>query len=133
MKEEDVEKLKSLMVILDHNDKPTGYSLSKHFIKENDVSVNEVAALQTSHKLKSYIFHLAENAKCDTELKFLAEMFDALEFEQQELWGFDRNRNFHYFFDLPGCKCPKMDNRDWIGTGRKIYSGDCPIHGNKGK
>lgn len=62
-------------------------------------------------------------------LKMLANMFESLEFEQQTLWKFDRNKNFHYWFDIPGCSCPKMDNRDRIGTEHRIMIDTCPIHG----
>ena len=63
------------------------------------------------------------------KLKMLAAVFDALEFEQQELWNFPRDANFHHWFEFPGCTCPKMDNKEALGTNRRIIFEDCPIYG----
>ena len=53
------------------------------------------------------------------------------EYKLQEAWGFPRNAKFHKFWELPLCKCPKMDNEDRYPTGMYVYSGDCPIHGSE--
>lgn len=54
------------------------------------------------------------------------------EFELQELWNFPKNSNYHrYWIDINKCKCPKLDNRDYIYFGQgKIISGRCEIHNN---
>jgi hypothetical protein len=54
---------------------------------------------------------------------------EQIEFKLQELWGFTQNRDFHYWFDVPLCTCPKMDNRERYGTPYRIISGDCKLHG----
>jgi hypothetical protein len=68
---------------------------------------------------------------CDrSRLGMLANMIKDIEFELQDLWGFERDYSMHDWFDVPKCTCPKMDNRERKGTGYQIISLDCPIHGD---
>jgi hypothetical protein len=54
-----------------------------------------------------------------------------IEFKMQELWGFEQSSKFHRFWlDIPGCICPRMDNRDLYGTHKRVISSSCPIHGD---
>ena len=106
--------------------------LNQSLINQQKLTDEDVEALVISHELKEVIFDMASNASeigNKKALKMLANMFELLEFEQQTLWKFDRNSNFHYWFDIPGCSCPKMDNRDRIGTEYRIMIDTCPIHG----
>jgi hypothetical protein len=61
-----------------------------------------------------------------------AARVEEIEFKMQELWKFDKDARFHtHWLRIPGCTCPKMDNRDMAYYGRgKIISGGCPIHGS---
>ena len=51
-----------------------------------------------------------------------------VQFKLQDAWGFDRDARMHRFWEVPGCKCPKMDNNDSYPSGRYIVSGNCLIH-----
>ena len=64
-------------------------------------------------------------------LKTYAKLITEVEFKLQDAWGFPRNNDYHRFWDLPGCKCPKMDNDDRWPTGYYVINGDCPIHGSE--
>lgn len=62
---------------------------------------------------------------------FVVNAIETLEFELQDLWGFDRDRKFHsYWYKVEGCLCPKMDNKDLIGTDKRIQHFECPYHGD---
>lgn len=63
------------------------------------------------------------------EMNVLIDEFTAREFKMQEVWGFSQDVNFHRFWDIPGCLCPRMDNDERVGTPYKVYNGSCPIHG----
>jgi len=53
-----------------------------------------------------------------------------LEYTLQSLWDFPLDKKFHrYWFEVEGCKCAKMDNMDLMGTGYKVYNGQCKYHG----
>jgi len=87
------------------------------------------------HKVK-YMLMVEMKAAYDAGLRkdvltSYAERITEIEFKLQDAWGFPRNNYYHRFWDLPGCKCPKMDNDDRWPTGMYVYSGDCPIHGSE--
>jgi len=63
-------------------------------------------------------------------LRQCAKEVEELEFQLQESWKFEKDKNYHrYWWTLPKCTCPKMDNEDRFGTDYHVYSSDCPIHG----
>jgi len=52
-----------------------------------------------------------------------------LEFNLQENWNFEKNDNFHsYWNKLPGCACPVIDNKESFGIHR-ITNSSCRWHG----
>lgn len=51
------------------------------------------------------------------------------EYDLQEAWGFDKNRNMHsYWHRISGCLCAKLDNLDRRGTPYRVISGSCTWH-----
>ena len=57
------------------------------------------------------------------------ELWTENEYDLQDLWGFALNSNYHMFWRMAGCTCPKMDHEDAWGTEYQVYANDCPIHG----
>lgn len=60
-----------------------------------------------------------------------ADLIESLEYEMQEVWGFDKDLARHYYsFLVPECTCPVMDNKDYADSGSniRVYSATCPIH-----
>ena len=105
--------------------------LNSRLAVRQKVTDDQLQALRASHVVRRTIFDLAKaNETHATTLRMLARVFDNLENEQQLLWNFGADPNFHRFFDMPGCTCPRMDNEDRLGTPYHVYSGDCPIHGD---
>ena len=46
----------------------------------------------------------------------------------QKLWNFEENSDFYTYWNLlPGCECPKDDNKERYGYGR-IINCECPYH-----
>lgn len=104
--------------------------LNSRLAARQNVSDDQLQALRASHVIRRTIFDLAKaNIDHPTTLQMLARVFDNLENEQQELWNFGADPNFHRFFDMPGCTCPRMDNEDRLGTPHKVHDSTCPIHG----
>ncbi len=117
-------------------------SLNRFLVRSQGVDDAGVEALKTSHQLRWIILEgareicrigpdkpLIPETEKKLKLKLLASMLTALEFEQQRLWKFTLDANYHRFFDLPGCTCPKLDNAERVGSPHKIHNVDCPIHG----
>ena len=64
------------------------------------------------------------------KLRNLALVVKQLEFDLQEAWGFDKNEDWHsWWFQVPHCTCPNLDNFDLIGTRLRIINDGCPVHG----
>jgi hypothetical protein len=104
--------------------------LNKNLAIKQKVTDEQLEALKLSHLLRSFLFDTAEKSLSEPlKLQMLANVFDSLETEQQKLWNFEQNPDMHMFFNFPGCLCPKMDNRERLGTPYKIINHNCPIHG----
>jgi hypothetical protein len=103
--------------------------LNHRLAEKQKITDDKLEALKLSHQLRWILFEAAKKVLDEPlKLKMLANVFDALETEQQKLWNFEVNLNYHYFFSFPGCKCPKLDNQDRLGTSHRIISQGCPIH-----
>ena len=64
--------------------------------------------------------------------KWDAEIKD-IEFKLQEAWGFKQDSSFHrHWYEQPLCTCPKMDNKELLGTEHRLINYECPVHGNGG-
>ena len=62
-------------------------------------------------------------------LRALAYVVECIEYELQGYWHFKQDRDYHTFwFRVPHCRCPKIDNADWMYRGRRITVQGCPIH-----
>lgn len=103
--------------------------LNPRLIERQNIDKETLEELKLTHEDRARIFESMENTDDPEELKMYAEQFEALEFEQQRLWGFPQDRNFHCWYDVPKCVCPKLDNADNRGTKYRIIRGECPIHG----
>lgn len=64
-------------------------------------------------------------------LRELAEMITEVEYQLQDAWGFPRDSSMHYWTEVPKCSCPKMDNWDIRGTGKRLINLSCPVHGEE--
>jgi len=76
------------------------------------------------------IFEEKENniKKFESGAKFIGIELDKCEKELQKLWKFEPNEAYYrYWIELPGCKCPKIDNKENYGINR-IINCSCPYH-----
>jgi hypothetical protein len=102
--------------------------LNPLLVEKQKLNKEQVKELILTHEDRARIFEEMRNTDDVEDLKMYAEQFEALEYEQQRIWGFPQDRNFHRWFDVPKCRCPKMDNAENIGTKYRIIAGHCPIH-----
>ena len=117
-------------LIVKYKDK--GMSLNPALIVRQGITdMGTINELKQTHEDRFRIFEAMENTNDVKDLKEFAFQFECLEYEQQKLWGFPQDRNFHCWYDVPKCSCPKMDNADNKGSEYRIISADCPIHSIK--
>ena len=61
--------------------------------------------------------------------KEAVDTVQALETTLQLFWRFPLDKSYHsYWFELKGCTCPNMDNRERVGSGGRIITDNCPYH-----
>lgn len=102
--------------------------LNSRLIAAQNISSKDIAQIKKTHYEKSVIFDKMDQTNDKKKLKALAKKVTELEFKLQRLWGFEVNENYHEWYNVPKCKCPKADNWDMRGTEFKYYSTECPIH-----
>jgi len=103
-------------------------TLNSRLAKIQCVSEEQIRNLKYLHYEKYKLF---EQCKVQTDvnlLRMLAAMLELIEYELQRNWNFPLNKNFHKFWNIPGCSCPKMDNEDAFPTGYYVHSDSCLIH-----
>jgi hypothetical protein len=105
------------------------FFINPSLCKRQKITLEKLGELKTLHMGVQNILSAMEAADSPTVLQILNAEWKRLQFELQRVWGFDQNANFHYWWTVPKCKCPKMDNQDSYGTDYGIVSGACPIHG----
>jgi len=105
--------------------------LNSRLAEKQNLSAEDIEMLKDTHVMRALIFQAMERTDDATELRSFAKMFENLEYLQQELWKFEKNKNFHRWFEVPKCSCPKLDNLDRIGHDYNLIDLSCIIHGDK--
>lgn len=95
--------------------------------RQRDLSEDTITAIQTIMD-RIHIIHNRPLFYCET-YKDAVECVESLETTLQLLWGFTYDKNYQtYRFSFKDCNCPKMDNRERVGTGEFIYDKSCVVH-----
>lgn len=112
----------------------------QHFINPEMLLSNKISDdSQTFENIKKAqskrikIFHLMENTDNQKALEKLDQEFTANEFYLQEQWGFEKNIDYHKFWEAPKCTCPKIDNEDSYPSGYYSFNQNCPVHSHRFK
>lgn len=104
-------------------------SLNSRLVAKQNLTQQEVNDIIEVHCHKDLLFSQMESATDPAVLKELAEKVTEIEFKLQKLWGFTQDANFHYWWSVPQCDCPRMDNQDRYGTSHRIINPQCKVHG----
>lgn len=106
---------------------PKSY-INPQLIKNQGIDDISLDMIKSLHSQKYSYFERMELTDNPMELKELAQKIEDLEFRLQREWKFPLNKNYHRWFEVPKCLCPKYDNADSLGTDYRIINPDCPIH-----
>ena len=126
--EERVKELLGEDTTVTYNGKPV-YNLNSSLVLKQGLDVSELRNLKALHAEKLKYFDLMRETDYKHKLKEYAHEIECIEFEMQKAWHFTQDRNFHEWYKVPKCTCPKMDNADNRGSNRRIVVMDCPVHG----
>jgi hypothetical protein len=111
----------------------SGVFLNYEMLKRQKCTSDEIRLILSLAKDKRKLYKEMYTAALQNDsrkLKLLAKKVTQIEYTLQLLWHFKRDKKFHRFWEMPGCKCPKMDNAEAWPTGYYTISGNCPIHGH---
>jgi len=104
--------------------------LNRSLALRQGVSVDDLKSLKNTHRERLRLFDAIELETEPLELQALAKKIANIEFKLQDGWNFPRDKNFHsWWYKLPKCECPKMDNDDYLGTELGVITECCPLHG----
>mgnify|MGYP001813114494 FL=1 len=109
--------------------------LNERLLEKQGIDEEGAQRIIALHEKRENMFDLMraldpEDPQQRISLREWAEKVEELEFELQDAWGFPQTRDMHsWWYRLPHCKCPIMDNMDVMGTDLRYFNGDCPIHG----
>jgi hypothetical protein len=126
--EERVKELLGEDTTVMYNGEPV-YNLNSSLVLKQGIDVSELRNLKALHAEKLKYFDLMRETDYKHKLKEYAHEIECIEFEMQKAWHFTQDRNFHEWYKVPKCTCPKMDNADNRGSNRRIIVMDCPVHG----
>ena len=108
--------------------------LNQRLIEQQELNEDDIFELEGLHEIRARMFEkMAEldstnNDDKDT-LKLYSQLLESLEYNMQRVWKFDQDRNYHsWWYRVPYCTCPKMDNGDPLYFGNRIFRHDCPVH-----
>ncbi len=94
-------------------------------------SAFDIEDIISTHRMRVSVFMDMEAMREDDveELRTGANVVEQLEFHLQRLWHFKEDKNYHsWWFKVPHCRCPKLDNADPMYFGHRIFVEGCPIH-----
>lgn len=103
-------------------------ALNFHLAVRQGLTKEKVLELVKLHHMKDALYKRMRRSCKPETLRIMAAEVVEIFLEQQKLWNFPQDPNFHDWYEMPKCECPKMDNRDLKGTKYRIFSGKCPIH-----
>lgn len=91
-------------------------------------NIQEIAKLH--YELQSFFKRIEKTPVDKLEKVSIVKEIERIEFAMQKQWKFEQNSNYHtYWYRVPHCTCPTMDNDDLMGCAARYYNSHCPIHG----
>lgn len=100
--------------------------------KERNLSQEDILAIERLHSFRDTLHNSLQSLVATNQRELMYEvgqLLFKLEASLQSLWKFDDNINFYKFWNVPHCRCPRMDCEDAFPHGHYPVSGDCWLHG----
>ena len=97
--------------------------------KARNLSEQDILDIKVLHEGREYIEAVMRLVDSPATLQALFKAWTDNEYALQEKWGFARDANYHKWWYVPKCSCPKLDNDDAYPLGYYAVNMDCPVHG----
>ena len=105
--------------------------LNSSLLKKQGIDVVDVFKIERLHEIRKIVVDIIDNIDDVEKIRYFAKIITQIDFQLQKLWKFPLNINYHRWFELSKCSCPKYDNVEYIGTGYRIINPSCILHGKK--
>ena len=104
--------------------------LNEKLLDSQNVRHNVTKILDEHEKINMlFMYAMSKKNLSFDERERIKTALKNMEYTLQELWGFPRDENRHtHRLRLPGCTCPKDDNREMIGKIGWWVNEHCPWH-----
>lgn len=105
--------------------------LNPMLIDRQNLSAVEVQEIKDLHLVRLQLLKEMSEFDVEDDLEQIvtwALFHEENQFALQKAWRFPQDRNFHDWFEVPHCSCPKLDNLDRKGTKYQVMDPCCPIH-----
>jgi hypothetical protein len=117
---------------LENKDGPVQYADAQRFVSSaSDTPEARKYILQRMEEIADLYQHAAKNINNHKVLKDITDKVEKVEYKIQWAYGEEENRHHHNDWNtIPGCTCPYFENLELAGTGQRVYSPTCVIHGD---
>jgi len=107
----------------------TSYHLNPRLFDHQQAWEN-ADALVAIHQQKLDLFDEIEHGDWDARLPLAAKRLEDIEYEMQRLWKFRQDARYHEWYLIPGCSCPKKENKALRNelAGFRIIATSCQFH-----
>ena len=103
--------------------------LNATLIKSRKISNAGIERIKKLHCDLFDVYTAMEVAELKPILRDLFKRTTEIEFKLQAEWGFELDSRRHYWYKVPKCSCPRMDNED-AAPYRQYIDRGCIIHGD---
>jgi len=105
-------------------------TLSESLVMKQKLEPKDIIELKAIHIIRLNLFDMFEAETTPARQRKIVPLMEELEFRLQKVWKFEQDRNKHsWWFQVPHCTCPKIDNWEGCSVGRRIINSACPVHG----
>lgn len=107
------------------------FALNPALLNQQKIDKPTYNRLIETHRMKFDVIDIMASLDPVIErghLKTAAGLIDEIEYLQQEIWGLPLNPDFHMFWIVPHCTCPKDENEHLWGYPVHVIAPDCPVH-----
>lgn len=109
------------------------FKLNKVLVSSQNLLEEEVKEIESLHESRMDLEETMLREEGVEALHALAKEWTVLQFRLQIAWGFAPDEKYHRFWEVPKCRCPKIDNEEDYTTGFSIINASCPVHRLRGK
>jgi hypothetical protein len=104
--------------------------LNQHLVKKQGLTSADETRILKLHAEREFIEdELYKTPRGTTQLYKLLNDWTVNQFALQRAWKFPENADYHRWWWIKGCTCPKIDNDDNYPYGYYVRVQDCKYHG----